>query len=1304
MNSIPNPAVASIALLVSLASAASAQVSVGVPIPPVPATARFPMTGEIRVDCGGAFYVSSAQEPWRADYGFVGGAPAAHAGPIAGTPDPVLHQTSRRGASFAYALPIAPGVYDVTLRFADTASGSVGDRVFDVRCEGVLELDDLDVYALAGAATAYSRTIRTQVLDGRVDLDFVASLGTAHVAAIEVRSPKILTLTPDQLDFGTIALGLPQVRNLVLENRGLHAIHLQEVEFENVAGAGHDFRLDVAGQGFEGDHQDIQFPLLLTIPKGGSVAATVTYTPTEHVPNEVLLRFAGDFEAGAEVELQGSGGTGDPFLHAVALVEPVTVDYDDDGFETVELDGSDSHTHELGHALASWTWREGTTTIGSGAVIAPSFPTGPHSVSLEIGDDNQPPRTLTTHASFDVVAPQAVPGILAHWYATPGADPVPLLAAPPTNADQATILPALAVAPDTSIGGAITPGHGMVRLRGDLSIAVSGTYAFTLNGGAQSVLRVDGQVAGATVALSAGKHALDARFAVTGVDDLPLEVLLGNQISAPEPIDAALLTHDESNVLPVINAMPDDGLQTGGYPVVIDGFGFFPRADVSIEWGSTTIVSTSFTSWKPGRVEFQAPPGSGTVQVRVRNGAGVSDLHLFTYSSNGSVPIVFTAKPPVAVNDPTCAEWGPDGRLYVGTLSGEIKAITFDANYAVTGVATYPGVSALGNPNVLGIAFSPWDAPGTVRVYVAHTKLYQNGGGAFTGPSYYVGAISRLAGPTFDAPEIVVAGLPSSNRDHGVNGIVFDDNGDLLIAVGGNTNAGVRHPNLGDLPESPLSCAIAVAPLSSPSFDGMLSYGTGRLGQPQNDQVFGESVDLVRGDVRVRASGFRNAYDLVLTTKNLLYATDNGPNFGYGAASTGLASQASDPQTADELLLVERENYYGHPNRNRARNDPRQAVYRRSNDPAIPDLHTRPLVELPSSCDGIVEYRANAFAGALRGQLLVQKWDDSILRVRLRADGRAVEEVAPLNPLVQALDLTTGPGGALLAIDYTHDKVTPLVPNDAAATGLSVYEITPWRAPAAGGTTFTIGGSGFGTLPTTTVTIGGVTAQLTSVTPTRITGTIPANPPGAGTLQAVVVATGQQVASVPGAFRALAPTGHALGTWTTGPQMPESLGEVAGGVINGVLYLVGEGSNRTLACSLLNPGWINTLTPRPRPGHHHAAETYGEKLYLIGGLDGASEGKVQIYDPATNSWSFGPDMPWPGGAVSTCLIGAKIYAAGGIVGSTTVDSCAVYDILANSWTMRAPMPFQQGRNHAAAGTDGSRFYVFGGQRQRTILG
>jgi hypothetical protein len=98
---------------------------------------------------------------------------------------------------------------------------------------------------------------------------------------------------------------------------------------------------------------------------------------------------------------------------------------------------------------------------------------------------------------------------------------------------------------------------------------------------------------------------------------------------------------------------------------------------------------------------------------------------------------------------------------------------------------------------------------------------------------------------------------------------------------------------------------------------------------------------------------------------------------------------------------------------------------------------------------------------------------------------------------------------------------------------------------------------------------------------------------------------------------------------------------------------------------------------------------------LFGGLGGNSAGKVQIFDPATNRWSLGADMPFAAGSSSSALISGRVYVAGGIDGSTSTARAARYDPLKNTWTELPPMP--AARNHAASGTDGRRFYIFGGR-------
>lgn len=173
------------------------------------------------------------------------------------------------------------------------------------------------------------------------------------------------------------------------------------------------------------------------------------------------------------------------------------------------------------------------------------------------------------------------------------------------------------------------------------------------------------------------------------------------------------------------------------------------------------------------------------------------------------------------------------------------------------------------------------------------------------------------------------------------------------------------------------------------------------------------------------------------------------------------------------------------------------------------------------------------------------------------------------------------------------------------------------------------------------------------------------------------------------------------GIWDSVPKMPISLGEVSSGVINGILYVVGEASNATLAYDVATRTWSNNLPVRPFVGNHHTAEVYNGKLYLLGGLGGSSSGKVQIYDPATNKWSLGANMPFAAGSSSSAVINGEIYVAGGIIGSSTTNQAAKYNPSTNTWTVLAPM--KQGLNHSASGTDGSKLYVFGGRDGANVV-
>jgi len=166
--------------------------------------------------------------------------------------------------------------------------------------------------------------------------------------------------------------------------------------------------------------------------------------------------------------------------------------------------------------------------------------------------------------------------------------------------------------------------------------------------------------------------------------------------------------------------------------------------------------------------------------------------------------------------------------------------------------------------------------------------------------------------------------------------------------------------------------------------------------------------------------------------------------------------------------------------------------------------------------------------------------------------------------------------------------------------------------------------------------------------------------------------------------------------WEVADKMPLALGDVASGILGDKLLVVGDAQPATLEYHLGTGKWNAkpTLPARPFPGRHHTAEVVGGKLYLLGGIDGESKDKTQIFDPKENRWTTGAKMPFAAGGCASAVIDDEIFVAGGIAGFAVTAQCAKYNVKADQWTMLPPL--KQAVQRASGGSDGSRFYVFGG--------
>jgi N-acetylneuraminic acid mutarotase len=107
-------------------------------------------------------------------------------------PDTSAKQT---GLSFGFSVP--NGEYRLRLHFAEFSKTAAGRRLFDVRAEGAVLLNNYDIFAQAGGAhRAVVAEIVTTVNDGLLNLDLTSEVDSPRISGVEVLSVAAPTVTP----------------------------------------------------------------------------------------------------------------------------------------------------------------------------------------------------------------------------------------------------------------------------------------------------------------------------------------------------------------------------------------------------------------------------------------------------------------------------------------------------------------------------------------------------------------------------------------------------------------------------------------------------------------------------------------------------------------------------------------------------------------------------------------------------------------------------------------------------------------------------------------------------------------------------------------------------------------------------------------------------------------------------------------------------------------------------------------------------------------------------------------------------
>jgi hypothetical protein len=383
----------------------------------------------------------------------------------------------------------------------------------------------------------------------------------------------------------------------------------------------------------------------------------------------------------------------------------------------------------------------------------------------------------------------------------------------------------------------------------------------------------------------------------------------------------------------------------------------------------------------------------------------------------------------------TSLQFGPDGRLYVGQQDGLIKAYTIGrssvSSYFVASTETITALQAIPNRNdngalnpsvtdrlLTGILVTGTSANPVVYATSSDPRIGAGPGGGDVNLDTNSGVVSVLTktGDGWQRRDLV-RGLPRSEENHTANGLALNvQTNTLYVAQGGNTNKGAPSANFALLPEYALSAAVLQIDLDAigsgtydlPTLDDQTRPGTADPQDPFGGNDGLNQAKLVPGGpVQVYAPGFRNPYDLVLTSAGRLYTIDNGGNAGWGHVPIGEGANGActnaphEPGITeqDSLHLVTAGSYGGHPNPTRGN---KQNTFNANGqspvsvaNPVECDFRTAgidagDLATFPASTNGLAEYTASNFGGALAGDLLAASFDNKIYRIELSASGASV--------------------------------------------------------------------------------------------------------------------------------------------------------------------------------------------------------------------------------------------------------------------------------------------------------------------------
>jgi N-acetylneuraminic acid mutarotase len=180
-------------------------------------------------------------------------------------------------------------------------------------------------------------------------------------------------------------------------------------------------------------------------------------------------------------------------------------------------------------------------------------------------------------------------------------------------------------------------------------------------------------------------------------------------------------------------------------------------------------------------------------------------------------------------------------------------------------------------------------------------------------------------------------------------------------------------------------------------------------------------------------------------------------------------------------------------------------------------------------------------------------------------------------------------------------------------------------------------------------------------------------------------------------------------------DLPKAVTEAGGVCMNDSFFLLGglgpfaQSYSSFFCFSFKTQSW-KKIKDFPCPISHPGIVAGNGKIYVAGGFNPLGirirgfmfanwkpRSSFMIYDPSTDKWTRGVDMPAPRGAGGVCYFDSSVYYAGGIEQNKQIcNTLLKYDLRTNRWDSLPPMPTP--RDHLRMEAVDGMLYAISGRK------